>query len=332
MYKSGDVVVFCPEKSLLSGVIQKEFEKYLVGKDKNRVKAVRLRSETSAGIIIVNDLLPDVSQFEIGEDISEFLGISKYEPPIPQCLQGKITQLSIDKPLGKHDCEQYRVYEGDFINGERVIASIKYHGSMVTIAYDFDTDSFLVSSKGQFAKGFEILEEEGNTYWIAVRNDNILEKIKANFSSGVVQLFGEVLPVQELKYGFDPNHPTILFFDIRHNGKSIPYDQVSKDFQWVKILYDGAIDMVEEEVVLYEGDEKNPKVTKTAYHFPHWLIDLSNAKENNGMERHSGSSLHIEEGIVVRPYIDRRAKDGTLLRVKMISDKYAKTETGEEIN
>lgn len=333
LYQSGDVVVFAPEKSVLTGVLKEEYQTYLCGKDKDRVKAVRLRNEVSAGIIIPPQLLPDVSQYAIGEDISELLGITKYEAPIPQSLAGKVSQLSIDNFIGKHDCEQYRVYENDFIQGERIVVSSKIHGSQFIWAYEFETDKVLISSKGQLAKGFEILEEEGNTYWRASKNDNLLEKVKKHFTDGVIQIFGEVVPVQGgYTYGFDPNHPTVLIFDIRKNGVSIPYDQVSKDFKWVNILYDGVLTMDAEERVLFEGNETTPKVTKTFYHFPKWLIDLANAKENNGMERYSGKSLHIEEGAVVRPYVDRYAADGTKLRVKIISDKYAKTETGDEIN
>lgn len=335
LYRNGDIIVFAPEKSILTGVIREEYQNYLIGKDKDRVKAIRLRNEISAGIAIPPSLLPDLSQYEIGEDISEVLGITKYIAPIPQCLDGVMSNLSITKPLSKHDCLQYRLYENDFVQGERIVASVKYHGSQLVYAYDFETDKELTTSKNQLSKELEIIESDTNTYWRAVRNCDLLNKVKNNFNSGVIQIFGEVVPVQGgFTYGYDPNHPVVLIFDIRINHVSIPYDQVPSEFKetWVKIVYDGALIMDEEERVLYEGDETTAKVTKTFYHFPQWLIDLSNAKENKGMERTSGKSLHIEEGIVVRPYIDRRAKDSSRLVVKMISDKYAKTETGEEFN
>ena len=50
-YKSGDVVLVIPAKSIIPpGPILDEYEKYLVGKDKNRVKEVRLRGEYSEAI------------------------------------------------------------------------------------------------------------------------------------------------------------------------------------------------------------------------------------------------------------------------------------------
>jgi len=51
---------------------------------------------------------------------------------------------------------------------------------------------------------------------------------------------------------------------------------------------------------------------------------------SKGMELVSGKGLHIKEGVVISPYIDRFAMDGTRLRLKVINPKYK--ETGDEIN
>jgi hypothetical protein len=42
LYQDGDVVVFAPEKSVLTGQLKAEYETYLVGPNKDRVKAIRL--------------------------------------------------------------------------------------------------------------------------------------------------------------------------------------------------------------------------------------------------------------------------------------------------
>ena len=44
----------------------------------------------------------------------------------------------------------------------------------------------------------------------------------------------------------------------------------------------------------------------------------------------SGQALHIREGVVVRPHLDRRAEDGEWLKLKVINPAYK--ETGEEFN
>ena len=127
LYNDGDIVVFAPEKSILTGEIKSEFEKYLVGPNNDRVKAVRLRGEISSGIIIPNHLLPNLDKFDIGEDVSEFLQITHYEPPVPTQLAGKVK--SFDMPhIGHHDCEHVGVYVNDMIQGERVVVTEKVHG------------------------------------------------------------------------------------------------------------------------------------------------------------------------------------------------------------
>lgn len=140
LYQSGDEVVFAPEKSVLSGSLKTEFETYLAGPNKDRVKSVRLRGEISSGIIVPRSLVPDFDKFEIGEDVSELLGIVKYEPPIPTQLAGKVR--SFDMPfIGTHDCEHANIYVKDLIQGERVVLTEKVHGCC-------DEDTVIITEDG----------------------------------------------------------------------------------------------------------------------------------------------------------------------------------------
>jgi RNA ligase (TIGR02306 family) len=325
LYNDGDDVVFAPEKSVLTGTIKDEFEKYLVGPNKDRVKAVRLRGEISCGIIIPSHLVPNFNTIEVGSDVSDALGISKYEPPIPTQLAGKVK--SFDMPfIGQHDCEHANVYVNDLINGERVVITEKVHGSQFILAHNIDTNETIVSSKGLLKNGLTIEESDENTYWIASKNDNILDKIRDNFSSGVVQVFGEVIPVQS-GYSYGQTKPTTRIFDVRLNGESIPYDMVADEFKtlWVPVVFDGNINLEEKEIVIYSDPERGIHKTRTDYLLPKDIVDMC-----KGNELVSGNEVHIREGVVLRPYVDRVAKDGTKLRLKIINPAYK--ETGEEIN
>jgi len=325
MYNDGDEVIFAPEKSILSGALKGEYEKYLSGKSKDRVKSIRLRGEISCGIIIPPHLIDNFESIQVGEDISEMLGIVKYEPPIPQQLSGKVK--TFDMPfIGSHDCEHANIYVNDLVDGERVIISEKLHGSQNILAYDILNDKTLVSSKGLLKSGLVIEESEENTYWIACRNDKLVEKIKANFKDVVVQIFGEVIPIQA-GYSYGQNKPTVRIFDIRVNSVSIPYDMVPEDFKplWVPIVFDGVLNLDKKEVVIYSDPENGIHKTKFEYMLPKEIVDLC-----KGKELVSGKELHIREGVVLRPYIDRYAKDGTKLRLKIINPAYK--ESGEEFN
>ena len=108
---------------------------------------------------------------------------------------------------------------------------------------------------------------------------------------------------------------------------SIPYDQVPSEFSelWVPVVYDGTLHLVEKEVVIFEDVERGIRKSRIDNILPKDIVDLC-----KGNELVSGREIHIREGVVLRPYIDRDARDGTKLRLKIINPKYK--ETGEEIN
>jgi RNA ligase (TIGR02306 family) len=325
LYKTGDEVIFAPEKSVLTGDIKSEFEKYLTGSNNDRVKAVRLRGEISSGIIIPRHLVSDFDKFTIGDDISKDLEITKYEPPIPQQLAGKVK--SFDMPhIGNHDCEHANVYVNELVNGERVVISEKIHGSQFILAHNIDNRETIVSSKGMLKSGLVIEESDENTYWIAAKNDDIVGRITRSFTSGVIQVFGEVIPVQG-GYNYGQGKPTTRIFDVRVNGISLPYDQVPSEFSeiWVPVVYDGTLQLIEKEVVVFEDVERGIRNSRIDNILPTDIVDFC-----KGNELVSGRGVHIREGVVLRPYIDRNAKDGTKLRLKIINPKYK--ESGEEIN
>jgi len=325
LYNDGDEVIFAPEKSVLTGEIKSEFEKYLAGPDKDRVKAVRLRGEISSGIIIPKELVKNFETIEVGQDISSELGIHKYEPPIPTQLAGKVKSFSMPF-VGSHDCEHVGVYVNDLVDGERVVISEKLHGSQFILAHDIVSNETIVSSKGLLKNGLTIEVSDENTYWIAAKNDELVNKICKNFTDGVVQVFGEVIPVQG-GYSYGQTKPTARIFDIRLNGESIPYDMVPEDFKslWVPIVFDGQLTLDKKEVVIYSDPERGIHKTKNDYLLPKSIVDLC-----KGNELVSGKEVHIREGVVLRPYVDRNAKDGTKLRLKIINPAYK--ENGEEIN
>lgn len=203
---------------------------------------------------------------------------------------------------------------------------ILVHNSQFILGHDIDNDDTIVSSKGMFKKGLCIDFDPNNSYWAASMNDSIVDKVKSNFKSGVVQIFGEVVPVQG-GYSYGREKPNVLVFDVRHDGVSIPYDKCPQDFLdiWVPVVFDGELKMDEKVEDIYRDDEKGIHKTKNIYSLPKEIIKMS-----KGKELVSGKGLHIKEGVVIRPYIDRRANDGKPLRLKVINPAYK--ETGEEIS
>jgi RNA ligase (TIGR02306 family) len=78
-FKEGDTVVFIPPDSLIPKEIAERLGviNYLAGKQKNRVKTVKLRGEVSQGIIIPNE-----KKWPVGKDVADYYKIEKYIPPV----------------------------------------------------------------------------------------------------------------------------------------------------------------------------------------------------------------------------------------------------------
>lgn len=295
----------------------------------------------------VDTLTWAIMNAEIGEDLAPFLGITKYEPPISADMSGKIAVIEGGFRLEKHDCYHLASYAEEINSEERVVVTEKLHGTQVIyflsataaivecdesrngeITNVLEPRQFreIVSSKGQLSKGIEIVEEpeSPNLYWRAVRKSNLLELCKAIGDAYnaldeeyTIQVFGEVVPIQK-GYSYGLTEPVVKVFDVIMDGHPIAYDdllwvenpllQVSmneqpedrkmtpqKLFDWVPVLYDGPMSGVD-------------------------LVSLSKGKETL-----SGKSLHIKEGVVVRPH-DTMKKDkrGNIrLHLKIINPKYS---------
>lgn len=307
MYQDGDVIIVAPEKSLLPPQLATRYVNtetgisYLHGEAKNRVGVIRLRGEVSQGVIIPNAGYEDLP---FDEDISEALGIGFYEAPIPTHLAGEVESLSNKTTalFTEHDVEQFGIYQSEFIIGEPVLVTEKLHGSQ-GVYYRNAPLEWVVTSKGLSQKGLGIKESNSNTYWLAAHHTGLLEAVNSIYPDGEVQIFAEVLPIQK-GFSYGQSKPIIKIFKVVRNGQVLAYSSLDAWFKnnFVPVLYQGGFDL---ESVLALKD---------------------------GLETVSGKGLHIREGIVLTPATPRLNSDHHDLAVKLISEKYAKKETGDEIS
>ena len=84
-FQAGEKVIFCEPDSLLPEKPEFEFMR----SKHFKIKTCKLRGVISQGICFPLDMLPTGS-YDVDQDVSEILGITKYEPPVPVQLRGRM--------------------------------------------------------------------------------------------------------------------------------------------------------------------------------------------------------------------------------------------------
>ncbi|MGL4422895.1 MAG: RNA ligase (ATP), partial [Gemmataceae bacterium] len=92
-YRVGDRIIYCEIDSLLPERPEFEFlrpSSFQPNLGGFRIKTVKLRGQISQGICFPLSLLPTGTPTEVGTDVTEHLGIRKWEPPISASLSGRV--------------------------------------------------------------------------------------------------------------------------------------------------------------------------------------------------------------------------------------------------
>ncbi|WP_180685650.1 RNA ligase (ATP) [Streptomyces gossypiisoli] len=315
-YRTGDAAVYIPEQAVLPAELIEELglTGRLAGGKSDRVKAVRLRGELSQGIVCRPKALADVDLAAAaadGTDFAELLGITKWVPPIPPTMNGDIE--SAPDLLPWVDIENIQRYPDIFTPGEPVVLTEKLHGSACLVTYLADADRVFVSSKGFGAKSLALQEDPRNLYWRAVRGHGVAEvaaRLAERLGARRVGIFGEVYGagVQDLTYGADGRRDTLGYavFDVSA--------EIDGQVRWLDAaeLLGGELPLV-------------PRLFAGAY-------DIERVREfASGRETVSGRELHLREGVVIRPAVERYSPvTGGRAIAKAVSPTYLTRKGGTE--
>jgi RNA ligase (TIGR02306 family) len=183
-HKVGDYVVYCEIDSFLP--IKPEFEflrkssyKKMGDQEGFRLKTIKLRGQISQGLILpLDEVIPfpnNLDYMEVGKDVTELLGIVKYEPPIPAELAGKVKGL-FPSFIRKTDEERIQNLVSEYENWKvqsqhQFYVTEKLDGSSATFYYK---DGVF----GVCSRNLELLETEGNTFWKVTRELDLENKMK----------------------------------------------------------------------------------------------------------------------------------------------------------
>lgn len=155
-----------------------------------KLRTVRLRGVVSQGLLLPIDILTNMVEkyldggyvrigdheirlFEDGTDVTEILGIQKYEAPIPACLSGEVrgSYPTVYSPKSDQERIQNIVHELDEHMDEVFEVTEKLDGS--SGSFIFADDDFHVCSRNLSLK-----ESEGNSFWRIEKMYNIKESVE----------------------------------------------------------------------------------------------------------------------------------------------------------
>jgi len=331
--KAGDLVVYVPEAAVMPewllkriGLWKHDSEKgALAGKQGTRVKAIKLRGIISQGIVIQTRVEPmDQSTGNVlttengevwvteGQEVSEHLGITKYIPKIPQCLDGEVCNV-FGNTL-KFDIENIQKHPDVFEDGEDVVVTEKLHGTWTCFGYvpmlghpDLLEGNLIITSKGFSEQGLSLKYNDANENNLYVRTFNshegLLERLRA-FSEkkdAPVYILGETFGrgVQDLHYGLDYSHFLIFDIYVGEPGKG----EYLNCLDLMSVAHDLHLDTVP---ILYRGP------------FSRKVIEPL----RDGKESFSGKSDCIREGIVIKSCVERRNDQIGRAMLKWVSPDY----------
>ena len=185
-HQVGDLVVYCEIDSFLP--IEPEFEflrkssyKKMGDQEGFRLKTIKLRGQISQGLILPYSVIP-IAQFATaadlpeGMDVSEMLGIVKYEPPIPAQLAGRV-KGTFPSFLRKTDEERIQNLEKEYT--EWTLSS--KHQFYATEKLDGSSFTCYIKN-GEFgvcSRNMDLLETEDNTFWAVARKLDLENKLRS---------------------------------------------------------------------------------------------------------------------------------------------------------
>ena len=181
-HKVGDMVIYCEIDSFLP--IKDEFEflrktsykKMSDGMEGFRLKTIKMRGQVSQGLILPMSVVEYTNvQFEVGMDVTNLLGITKYEPPIPAELSGKVKGL-FPSFLRKTDEERVQNLTKEYEEWRHQ----SKHQFYVTEKLDGSSATYYIKD-GEFgvcSRNLELLETERNTFWNVARDLKLEEKLR----------------------------------------------------------------------------------------------------------------------------------------------------------
>ena len=197
-YTAGDLAVYCEIDSFIPSTIAPfltkpgQYPKTFEGVEGERLRTVKLRGQLSQGLLLPHDTVWDKNMFDFnrfveGDDVSEVLGITKYEAPIPAELAGEVKGM-FPSMIPKTDQERIQNLSAELEQWKTENLSWeiteKLDGSSMTV-YVMD------GVVGVCSRNLDLKHNIDNSLWRAALKHDLEEKLK--IAGGNLAVQGELI-------------------------------------------------------------------------------------------------------------------------------------------
>lgn len=183
-FKPGDQCVYFEIDSLLPEKPEFEFLRKSCWNDnlkKFRLKTIKLRKQLSQGLALPVNVFPILSGLMTGVNVTDILGIEKYEPPIPAQIVGDarsfIWPISKTDEIRVQSNEQYGFIEQ--LTGKPYYISLKLDGTSSTFLIDPKDEVFHVCGRNYSYK-----RNSDHSFWKIADRYNIEQGLRSFWETG----------------------------------------------------------------------------------------------------------------------------------------------------
>ena len=245
-----------------------------------RIKTIKLRGQLSQGLAIPISLYPNLSEKQVGDDVTDILGVVKWEMPEVQGSNG----VSIgDKPFGIPTTDELRVQSIEIF-----IENLKGHPFYITTKMD-GTSCSMYHNNGQVGvtgRNEEFKDDDTNSFWKYAKEKEILVKLKETGKNYVIQgeFCGHGIQKNRLKlkkpefFAFDvynlDEHKYLDYFSFvllmeKLEVKTVPIEEVGDSFNYT------LEQLLEKAKGKYESGENKEGIVVRPI-FTTWVKEISN--------------------------------------------------------
>ena len=196
------------------------------------LKTAKLRGTYSQGLALPLSEFPEVNGAQPGDDVTELLGIQKWDPPIPASLAGEVRGM---RPWWIPYTDQERVQniagilQSEAHRADEWIATLKIDGSSASFGVDPDDEV----PNHVCSRNLDLKESDTNTLWRLAREYDIhrllAETWPARRAVAQGEAFGEGIQGNPLK--MKGQH--LRLFNIVLDGEPLGFDAWP---DWAKLI------------------------------------------------------------------------------------------------